>query len=62
MEIWSQACGTATTVNCRPGAAKGYLLRYYSREAANASVRPHLVVTYDATAAHVNWSRSPRRP
>jgi Tol biopolymer transport system component len=62
LEIWSQACGAATTVPCQSGGVeKGYYLRYYSRE-AEAALRPKLIVTYESGVEVTSFSATPLAP
>ena len=61
-QIWSQPCGTATTVPCQSGGSeKAYFLRYYSREAAPA-LRPKLVVTYPSSVDVTSFNATPVDP
>src|SRR5918994_286236 len=61
-QIWSQPCGTTTTVPCQNSQTEqAYFLRYYSRE-AEPELRPKLFVTY-ASAAHVtSFDATPVNP
>jgi Tol biopolymer transport system component len=62
MQIWSQACGTPTTVPCQNGQLEqAYFLRYYSRE-AEAALRPKLVVTYAAAVDVTSFTAAPADP
>jgi Tol biopolymer transport system component len=62
LQVWSQACGTPTTVLCQNGQpAEGYYLRYYSREAEPA-LRPKLVVTLGAAVDVTSFSAAPVDP
>jgi Tol biopolymer transport system component len=62
LQIWSQACGTPTTVLCQNGQpAEGYYLRYYSRE-ADPALRPKLVVTLGAAVDVTSFSAAPVDP
>jgi Tol biopolymer transport system component len=62
MQIWSQACGTPTTVPCQNGQLEqAYFLRYYSRE-AEASLRPKLVVTYTTAVDLTSFTATPGNP
>ena len=61
-QIWSQPCGTATTVPCQSGGTeKAYFLRYYSREAA-PELRPKLVVTYTPGLDVTSFTATPVDP
>jgi Tol biopolymer transport system component len=61
-QIWSQPCGTATTVPCQNSQTEqAYFLRYYSREAAPA-LRPKLVVTYASAAHFTSFDATPVNP
>jgi WD40-like Beta Propeller Repeat/Peptidase family C25 len=61
-QIWSQPCGTATTVPCQSGGTeKAYFLRYYSRE-AEAALRPKLVVTYTSSVDVTSFNATPVDP
>ena len=62
LQIWSQPCGTPTTVVCQNGqSAQGYYLRYHSREAAPA-LRPKLVVTLGSAVDVTSFSATPEDP
>ncbi|HEY6584811.1 MAG TPA: DNRLRE domain-containing protein, partial [Gaiellaceae bacterium] len=62
LEIWSQACGTPTTVPCQSGGTqKAYFLRYYSRE-ASPELRPKLVVTYTSSVDVNSFTATPVDP
>jgi TolB protein len=62
VQIWSQACGTPTTVVCQNGQLnQAYFLRYYSREAEPA-LRPKLVVTYAPGVEVTSFSAAPTDP
>ena len=63
MQIWSQPCGTPTTVPCQNGGVEqAYFLRYYSREAADAALRPKLVVTFATTVDVTSFTAAPANP
>ncbi|HKG10196.1 MAG TPA: Ig-like domain-containing protein [Gaiellaceae bacterium] len=62
MQVWSQACGTPTTVSCQNGQLQqAYYLRYYSRE-ADPALRPKLVVTYTSTVDVASFTAAPTEP
>ena len=62
IEVWSQACGTPTTVPCQNGQTQqAYFVRYYSREAA-ANLRPKLVVTYTSSVDVNSFTATPVDP
>src|SRR5918995_21470 len=61
-QIWSQPCGTTTTVPCQnEQTEQAYFLRYYSREAEPA-LRPKLVVTYASAADVTSFTATPVNP
>ena len=62
LQIWSQACGTPTTVPCQNGQLQqAYFLQYYSRE-ADPALRPKLVVTYTPTLGVTSFTATPVQP
>jgi Tol biopolymer transport system component len=62
LQIWSQACGTPTTVNCQNGQLQqAYYVRYHSRE-AEPSLRPKLVVTYTSSVDVTSFTATPVEP
>ncbi len=62
LQIWSQPCGTPTTVPCQNGQLQqAYFVQYYSRE-ADPALRPKLVVTYTSTVDVTSFTATPANP